>query len=63
MTTRAKNNIRKPIQKLNLSTQLSHPYDVEPTTVTQALKDPKWRWAMSEEYDALVRNGTWELVP
>ncbi|RVW20751.1 Retrovirus-related Pol polyprotein from transposon RE2 [Vitis vinifera] len=63
MTTRAKNNIRKPIQKLNLSTQLSHPYDVEPTIVTQALKDPKWHWAMFEEYDALVRNGTWELVP
>ena len=63
MTTRAKNNNRKPIQKLNLSTQLSHPCDVEPTTVTQALKDPKWCRAMSEEYDALVRNGTWELVP
>ena len=63
MTTRAKNNIRKPIQKLNLSTQLSHPCDVEPTTVTQALKDPKWCRAMSEEYDALVRNGTRELVP
>ena len=31
--------------------------------MTQALKDPKWRRAMSEEYDALVRNGTWELVP
>ena len=58
MTTRAKNNIRKPIQKLNLSTQLFHSCDVEPTTVTQALKNPKWRRAMSEEYDALVRNGT-----
>ncbi|KAL6335439.1 hypothetical protein AAG906_029682 [Vitis piasezkii] len=46
MTTRAKNNIRKPIQKLNLSTQLSHPCDVEPTTVTQALKDPQWHRAM-----------------
>jgi len=58
ITTRAKNNIRKPIQKLNLSTQLSHPIDVEPTTVTQALKDPKWRRAMFEEYDVLVQNGT-----
>ncbi|KAL5568103.1 hypothetical protein UlMin_024678 [Ulmus minor] len=63
MRTRAKNNIRKPIQKLNLHTQLSKPLDLEPTTPTQALKDPKWRKAMSEEYDALVRNGTWELVP
>ena len=31
--------------------------------MTQALKYPKWRRAMTEEYDALVRNGTWELVP
>ncbi|KAL5563338.1 hypothetical protein UlMin_033085 [Ulmus minor] len=63
MITRAKNHISKPIQKLNLSTQLSPPTDIEPTTATQALKDQKWRRAMSQEYDALVRNGTWELVP
>lgn len=63
MTTRAKNNIHKPIQKLTLHTQLSTPIALEPTTVTQALKDPQCRRAMSEEYDALVRNGTWELVP
>ena len=31
--------------------------------MTQALKDLKLHQAMSEEYDALVRNGTWELVP
>ena len=63
MTTRAKNNIHKPVQKLKLSTQLSPPVDIEPTTTTQALKDPKWRRAMSDEYDSLIRNGTWELVP
>ncbi|KAK1620799.1 hypothetical protein QYE76_026316 [Lolium multiflorum] len=28
-----------------------------------ALRDPRWRAAMQEEYDALQRNGTWELVP
>ena len=48
---------------MNLHTQLSKATDLESTTVTQALKDQKWRRAMSEEYDALVRNGTWELVP
>ena len=58
MTTRAKNNIHKPIQKLNLSTQLSPSVDLEPTSVSQALKDPKWHRAMFEEYDALVWNGT-----
>ena len=54
MQTRAKNNIRKPLQKLNLHTQLSKPLAHEPTTSAQALKDPKWHEAMSEEYNALV---------
>ncbi|RVW40389.1 Retrovirus-related Pol polyprotein from transposon RE2 [Vitis vinifera] len=57
-----KRNIHKPIQKLNLTTQLQQP-TLEPTTVTQALKDPKWRQAMSAEFDALLRNETWDLVP
>jgi hypothetical protein len=63
MTTRAKNNIHKPITKLNLYTRLSTSSDLEPTIVTKALLDPRWRQAMSDECDALVRNGTWELVP
>ncbi|GKV25827.1 hypothetical protein SLEP1_g35210 [Rubroshorea leprosula] len=37
--------------------------DIEPTCVTQALKDPSWRQAMSDEFSALVRQGTWQLVP
>ncbi|KAL8127784.1 hypothetical protein AgCh_014637 [Apium graveolens] len=39
------------------------PQPLEPTSVTQALKDPKWRLAMSSEFDALIHNGTWDLVP
>ena len=35
----------------------------ELTCVSQALKDPRWHQAMSEEFDALLRNGTWDLVP
>ncbi|KAD3069268.1 hypothetical protein E3N88_37148 [Mikania micrantha] len=35
----------------------------EPATFAIANKDPKWRNAMSEEYLALIRNGTWSLVP
>ena len=62
MTTRAKNHITKPIQKLNLDTHLASSPSSEPTPVAQALKDSNWRNAMSEEYDALVPNGTWELV-
>ena len=63
MITRAKNNIHKPLHKMNLHIQLTKSHDLEPTTMTQALKDSQWRQAMSVEYDALVKNGTWELVP
>lgn len=58
LTTRAKSNIHKPIQKLNIHIRLSKSIDIGPTTMTQALKDLKWCQAMLEEYDALVRNGT-----
>ncbi|RVX00228.1 Retrovirus-related Pol polyprotein from transposon RE2 [Vitis vinifera] len=63
MTTRAKNNIHKPLTKMNLTTVLSQPSDIEPHTINQALIDPKWRQAMNDEFDALVHNRTWELVP
>jgi hypothetical protein len=46
--------------KNNLLTQLHTFTDCEPTIVTQALKNPKWRQTMSTEYDALVHNGTWK---
>ncbi|GJW13377.1 beta-grasp domain-containing protein [Tanacetum coccineum] len=36
---------------------------IEPTTFASANKSPKWRAAMAEEYDALMRNATWSLVP
>jgi len=34
-----------------------------PHTVNQALKDENWRKAMQSEFDALLANDTWELVP
>lgn len=60
---RSKNNIHKPIQKLNLSDQLQLSASLEPTIVTQAVKDSKWLQAMSDEYNALIQNDTWERVP
>ena len=39
------------------------PVALEPTTHTQASKDPLWRKAMDDEYNALIHNSTWELVP
>jgi histone deacetylase 1/2 len=35
----------------------------EPTDLQSALADPNWKGAMDEEYDALMRNRTWRLVP
>uniref|UniRef100_A0A2N9GX62 Reverse transcriptase Ty1/copia-type domain-containing protein n=1 Tax=Fagus sylvatica TaxID=28930 RepID=A0A2N9GX62_FAGSY len=62
MTTRSQNNIFKPKQ-LHLTTKHPLPDPIEPTTVSQAMKDPRWRSAMAVELNALVRNGTWDLVP
>jgi len=35
----------------------------EPTTVKAALRDDRWVTAMDNEYDALMKNRTWHLVP
>lgn len=60
MTTELMNQIRKPNSKYDLVALLT---ELEPTTVSQALKDAKWRRSMSDEYDAIIRNQTFDLVP
>ncbi|CAA7017946.1 unnamed protein product [Microthlaspi erraticum] len=62
MQTRRKNNIVKPNPKYNLSARLSD-VPLEPRTVNQALKDKRWRGALSTEIDAFARNHTFDLVP
>lgn len=47
--------------KYGLTTLVSS--DIEPTTVKQALSNLEWTRAMQLEFDALIRNHTWELVP
>ncbi|KAL8114976.1 hypothetical protein AgCh_021702 [Apium graveolens] len=64
MTTRSMNNIYKPkLYKSYAATKHPLPDLVEPTCVSTAIKDPNWRMAMSEEFNSLLRHGTWELVP
>ncbi|GKV01262.1 hypothetical protein SLEP1_g13827 [Rubroshorea leprosula] len=36
---------------------------IEPSCISQALKDPNWKQAMSDEFTTLVHQGTWGLVP
>ena len=37
--------------------------DNEPPTVTSALLCPPWKATMQAEYDALMKQHTWSLVP
>ncbi|XP_047342815.1 uncharacterized mitochondrial protein AtMg00820-like [Impatiens glandulifera] len=34
-----------------------------PTCFTKANKDPQWRLAMTNEYNAFIQNKTWSLIP
>jgi hypothetical protein len=57
MATREKHGFRVPA--LFTATSLS----LVPKTYHGGLADPAWRSAMLEEYDALLQNHTWDLVP
>ena len=61
MTTRSMNNFHKPKQ-FNSVTKHPLPPTIEPTCVGQALREPHWRHAMSDELTALMHHGTWDLV-
>ena len=36
---------------------------IEPSSFEEAMEDPAWVDAMVEEYDSIVRNSAWEIVP
>lgn len=61
MLTRSHNNIHKPNTKFNYVAHKSVPN--VPTTYHQAQKISHWRKAMEDEFDALIKNKTWDLVP
>lgn len=62
MQTKSQTAIFKP--KLPFTGYSGVPLPTElPTNVAQALQNPTWRKAMQDEYDALINNNTWELVP
>nr|GEY15682.1 ribonuclease H-like domain-containing protein [Tanacetum cinerariifolium] len=60
MITRSQSGIVKPIDRLSLNTFLISPIPKNPSN---ALRNPQWRNAMYDEYNALIKNGTWLLVP
>ncbi|GJY41383.1 ribonuclease H-like domain-containing protein [Tanacetum coccineum] len=60
MVTRSQSGIIKPIERLSLHTSSLSPI---PKSLFIALKDPNWCNAIYDEYNALVKNATWFLVP
>jgi hypothetical protein len=74
MITRSKNHITKPkpppagmicypLPKVLLAVAHTTMTEPEPTCFTTAAKSPAWRKAMNSEFDALLQNQTWTLVP
>jgi hypothetical protein len=60
MITRGKAGICRPVDRLNLHAM---PLSPVPRTFRAALANPHWHSAMEEEYNALLANRTWDLVP
>ena len=60
MTTRSKAGIFKP-KVLTAQTEVKKS-STEPESVIEALHCPKWKAAMEEEYQALIKNQIWKLV-
>ncbi|KAI3702665.1 hypothetical protein L6452_28413 [Arctium lappa] len=63
MQTRSRSGIFKPRVLLSLNTETTPSISPLPKSHLTALTDPNWKIAMSNEYEALLANNTWELVP
>nr|GEZ45807.1 ribonuclease H-like domain-containing protein [Tanacetum cinerariifolium] len=60
MVTRAKARIFKPLERMTYHVTTTSPL---PHSHVHALWDSNWKEAMLDEYNALISNGTWVLVP
>jgi len=65
MTTRAKIGIYKPNSRYfsNFSAMATTTISPLPKDPASAIRDPHWKIAMLDEFNALIDNKTWELVP
>jgi hypothetical protein len=62
--THLRNNIRKPRQRIDgiVTYSVARVSGSEPTSHIDALKDPLWGQAMSNEFHAHIQNETWHLI-
>jgi histone deacetylase 1/2 len=62
--TRLQKSIRQPKQYTDGTIRYGmFTSTAEPSTLVEALEDTRWHRAMQDEYDALMDNKTWHLVP
>lgn len=54
----AKQGIYKPKSMLSITTILYNPY-----SMSRELGIPEWKSSIQSEHNALIENGTWDLVP
>jgi hypothetical protein len=60
MVTRFRVGTNRPTERLNMHVSSVSPL---PKTYRNAFTNPNWKNAMHDEYTALIKNGTWILVP
>jgi hypothetical protein len=62
--TRLQGGIRKPKEFTDGTVRYGNvAFSSEPLNLHEALTVPHWKMAMNDEYNALMRNKTWHLVP
>ncbi|GKE11808.1 ribonuclease H-like domain-containing protein, partial [Tanacetum coccineum] len=60
MVTRYRVGTNRPTQRYTLNVSTISPI---PKSYSNAFRDPNWYRAMLDEYNALIKNNTWVLVP
>jgi histone deacetylase 1/2 len=60
MMTRTQTGVVPPVNYKGLSATSTSPL---PANYRSVLADPNWRVAMADEYEALLDNNTWRLIP
>lgn len=63
MQTRSRHKIVKPNPKYAFTSAVTPTKSPLPQYYNQALADPNWNAAMTDEFGTLIKIGTWELVP
>jgi len=54
---------KKPKRYLGYAAYTTKLIEAEPSTFEEAIKHQRWKDAMNEEYQSIMKNGVWEIFP